>query len=229
MREITSSDKVLLVDDEDFVLKSLFRCLRFEKYEKFFVKSGEEALDVLKKHEISVLVTDLNMPKMWGMELIDLVVERYPKVVIIVLSALDNVTRVIDGLNDGQIFRYMNKPWKREILLPTLRQAIEYYHLRAERKEIVEKLSDQNNDLKILSDELESYKRVAGKSIANRTKIIEVFMEKVRPFVTQAMEVGEYLKTNGAPEKLKAMDLNGSGMQILDFMKKVDEYLHAPN
>ena len=122
---------VLFVDDEEKVLKSLRRGLIDEPYNSLFAIGGKEALEILKKEEVHVLVTDMRMPEMGGLELLKIVKKDYPNIVRIVLSGYTQVSTLLTAINQGEIFKYITKPWKLEDeFRPAIREAVEYYNFR---------------------------------------------------------------------------------------------------
>lgn len=126
---------VLFVDDDERLLASLKRGLLDEPYNALFVGSGKEALQILGQQEIHVLVTDMRMPEMGGLQLLREVKQRYPHVVRMVLSGYTQVTTVLTAVNQGEVFRYITKPWKLdEEFKPMIREAIEYYDFQSTRK-----------------------------------------------------------------------------------------------
>lgn len=132
-------NRVLIVDDDTGVLAALNRGLRKQPYEKIFVESGEEALLVLAKKEISVLVTDMRMPKMTGLELLKIVKERYPDVVRIVLSGYTQIAQLIATINNGDIYKFIAKPWQlEEEFIPLLEEAMDYYNNRRKKQKLFE-------------------------------------------------------------------------------------------
>jgi two-component system response regulator HupR/HoxA len=126
---------VLFVDDEERLLASLRRGLLDEPYNALFAGSGKEALKILEQQEVHVLVTDMRMPEMGGLELLREVKQKYPHVVRMVLSGYTQVTTVLTAVNQGEVFRYITKPWKlEEEFKPTIREAIEYYDFQSTRR-----------------------------------------------------------------------------------------------
>ena len=124
---------VLFVDDEEKVLKSLKRGLMDEPYKTLFATSGKEALEILGQQEVHVIVTDMRMPEMAGLELLKIVKEKHPSIVRLVLSGYTQITTLLTAINQGEIYRFITKPWKlEEEFQTTIRQAIEYYDLHAE-------------------------------------------------------------------------------------------------
>ena len=132
---------VLFVDDEEKVLMSLRRGLLDESYKSLFAKSGEEALEVLEREEVHVIVTDMRMPGMQGLELLKIVKDKYPHIVRVVLSGYTQMTTLLTAINQGEIFKFITKPWKLEQdFKVTIREAIDHYELHNERNSLVEKL-----------------------------------------------------------------------------------------
>ena len=128
---------VLFVDDEEKVLRSLEMGLLDEPYHKLFAKSGKEALEILQREEVHVIVIDMRMPEMSGLELIRTVKEEYSHIVRIVLSAYTQVTALLAAINQGEIFRYITKPWKLdEEFKPAIREAIDYYNFQSEHNTV---------------------------------------------------------------------------------------------
>lgn len=129
---------ILFVDDEVRLLRSLEQAMLDEPYDTLYAESGAEALKLLDDHEVHVIVTDMRMPEMSGLALLKTVKEKYPHIVRLVLSGYTQVTTLLTAINQGEIFRFITKPWKMEKEFKTvLEQAVEYYNLQAERDRLV--------------------------------------------------------------------------------------------
>jgi DNA-binding NtrC family response regulator len=132
---------VLFVDDEEKILRSLKRGLLDEPYKTLFANSGKEALEILRKNEVHVIVTDMRMPEMSGLELLRIVKEKYPHIVRMVLSGYTQITTLLTAINQGEIYKFITKPWKlEEGFKPAVREAIEYYNLHNERDRLAAEL-----------------------------------------------------------------------------------------
>ena len=140
---------VLFVDDEEKLLRSLKRGLMDEPYDSLFANSGKEALEILKNNDVHVLVTDMRMPEMGGLELLRSVKENYPHIIRMVLSGYTQITTLLTAINEGEVYKFITKPWKlEEEFKPAMHQAIEYY--------------DLHNDRARMAAELEHYKAKLG-------------------------------------------------------------------
>ena len=103
---------VLFVDDDEIVVMSLQRGLLDESYTKLFAKSGEEALEVLQREEVHVIVTDMCMHEMTGLELLRTVRKDYPHIIGIMLSGYEHDAAIQEAVGQGEVFRSIRKPWK---------------------------------------------------------------------------------------------------------------------
>jgi len=104
---------VLFVDDDEVILSSLERGLLDKSYNKLYAKSGKEALKILKRKEVHVIVTDMCMPKMSGLELIRIARKKYPSIIGLVLTGYEPDTEVRNAIKQGEIFWLLPKPlWK---------------------------------------------------------------------------------------------------------------------
>lgn len=121
---------VLFVDDQEEILVLIKRMLKNEPYTMLFAANGKEALEVINKHHVDVIVTDVLMPNMSGLELLDIIKETHPNIVRIILSGFSQIPTLLSAINHGKIFRYITKPWQvDEEAKEVIRDAIQYSKL----------------------------------------------------------------------------------------------------
>lgn len=102
--------RILLVDDEERILRTLTMLLKMQ-YQVFSTTDGNEALKILKTEKIHVLISDQRMPLMVGTELLRQAKNLSPQTMRILLTGYADVEAALDSVNEGEIFRYINKPW----------------------------------------------------------------------------------------------------------------------
>ena len=153
--QLATKSAVLLVDDEESILNSLRRLLRGQPYEVVLATSGAQALEIMATRPIDLVMSDARMPGMDGATLLAEVHRLYPATSRILLTGYADLTTIIKAINDGQIHRYISKPWNDEELQLVLQQTLE--HQRLERL-----ARDQTEQLKLLNATLE--KRVAART-----------------------------------------------------------------
>lgn len=117
--------RILCVDDEEQVLNSLERMLRLKNYEVFTAPGGPQGLEILKKERVDVVIADQRMPEMNGSEFLRIVREKYPHTVRIMLSGYSDFESLTRAINEGEIFRFMSKPWDMEELFEIIDLALQ--------------------------------------------------------------------------------------------------------
>ncbi|AZF09327.1 Response regulator [Pseudomonas sp. R2-37-08W] len=153
--QLATKSAVLLVDDEESILNSLRRLLRSQPYEVVLATSGAQALEIMATRPIDLVMSDARMPGMDGATLLAEVHRLYPATGRILLTGYADLTTIVKAINDGQIHRYISKPWNDEELQLVLQQTLE--HQRLERL-----AREQNDQLKALNATLE--KRVTART-----------------------------------------------------------------
>ena len=116
--------KVLFVDDEEHIvstLRSLFR----NACEVYTATSGAQALEIIQKNSIHVIVSDQRMPEMAGIELLREVKRLSPNTMRIMLTGYADFAAIVSSINEGEIYRYIYKPWNNKEVLATVNAAAE--------------------------------------------------------------------------------------------------------
>ncbi len=151
---------ILLVDDEAQILNSLRRVLRKEPYRIFTAESGAEGLEILQENSIQAIVSDQRMPNMTGAEFLLKAKELCPDTIRIMLSGYAEPEAILASINQGEVFRFLAKPWCDADLKVTVRQCLEHYdivqenrRLSAEAVQHVEELEKLNGLLQCSVDE----------------------------------------------------------------------------
>ena len=128
-KKIVEKRIVLFVDDDEIVIQSLNRGLLDESYNKLFTESCEDALEIIKEVEVHVIVVDMCMPEMTGLELLRVARQEQPDVVGIVLTGYEDDKELQTAVDQGEIFKLVPKPWKLGLvdLESLIRQAINSY------------------------------------------------------------------------------------------------------
>lgn len=121
-------DKILLVDDEISILKALERLLRREGYQVYTAENAELALLQLEVTPCQVVISDYRMPGMNGGALLRQIHSRFPQTVCMILSGYADFNAIIELLNAGVAFRFLQKPWDDKQLLTEVQAAFYKYH-----------------------------------------------------------------------------------------------------
>ena len=140
--------KILCVDDEKNVLKSLRRLFMDHDYEILTARSGKEGLEILEEQrDIQLIISDYRMPEMDGVEFLRRAYEYSPETIRIVLSGYADTASVVAAINEGQIYKFIPKPWNDDELKLTIEKALEVFFLKRKNEHLAEKLIAINMEL----------------------------------------------------------------------------------
>ncbi|MCH6257207.1 response regulator [Puniceicoccaceae bacterium K14] len=181
MTDTNSKIGILYVDDEDKALKYFSRAFE-EEFLIFTASSVSEAKEILgeKSSKIGLLISDQRMPEEKGVELLKYARKEYPEIIRVLTTAYSDLDDAIEAVNNGEIFRYITKPWNIASLKLELRQSIQFFELRRERNQLMrEKIStwqrlegvNRVRDLLMISSSISQTK--------GATQAIQSFIEQI--------------------------------------------------
>lgn len=130
---------VLLIDDEPANLRLLRRVLGAE-YDTKLAENGEEGLKILESEKISLIISDQRMPGMTGVQVLEESQKIQPEAIRILLTGYTDIQALIDAINSGRIYKYVQKPWDAEDLKLTVKRAIESLELKQANDSLVVEL-----------------------------------------------------------------------------------------
>jgi len=166
--------KILFVDDEENILKSLKRCLMDEPFDILTAPSGKEGLKLLEVHpDLAVIVSDQRMPEMTGTEFLEQSRIMLPDATRILLTGYAEISAVIEAINLGGAYRYLAKPWKDEEIRQVLHDAVNRHTLIIENKRLTTVITRQNEELKQWSGQLEVLVQEQTMDLEKRNKELE--------------------------------------------------------
>lgn len=159
-------DRVLIVDDEESILKSLSRMLRGEEFDVLAAAGGEAAIEILKQHEVAAVLSDYRMPGMNGSEFLAHAARLQPDAVRIALTGHADVDIAQKYINDGQISQFFQKPWDDVQLKSAIRNAVKQYDMKREIARLHQITRQQRDRLRDWSTALED-------TVRRRTEMLQ--------------------------------------------------------
>jgi len=115
--------RLLVVDDEERILSALKSMFRM-RYHVFATTDGNKALEFMKKYRMHVVISDQRMPIMPGVELLRQAREISPSSVRILLTGYSDLASIVGSINDGEVYRFISKPWNNQDLQQTIAEAV---------------------------------------------------------------------------------------------------------
>lgn len=210
-----SEKAVLFVDDEASILASLKRLLRKEPYTVHTAESGAKGLELLESTAVQLVVSDQRMPEMNGTQFLHEVKQRYPDTLRIVLSGYAEAAAIVDAINEGEVYRFIGKPWNEDDLRSTIRQALEHYDVVLENRALQEQSAHQLKELQRLNRMLEGSVEVRTRSLQMSQEMLECLPMMVVG-VSQEQEL--MLVNRAARERIDTLAGVLPGTDIEDFL-----------
>ncbi|WP_026842586.1 ATPase, T2SS/T4P/T4SS family [Citrifermentans bremense] len=164
---------ILFVDDEPGVLSAMRRIFMEENYRLFTAPGGAEALAVMEKEQISLVVSDHRMPQMTGSELLKTVKERWPQTIRIMLTGYADVNSVMGAVKDGAVYKFITKPWNDDDLRLTVSLALQQYVLMQENRSLKELTRSQQQRIKNYATLFDENRGMMG-SILQKAGLVKV-------------------------------------------------------
>jgi response regulator RpfG family c-di-GMP phosphodiesterase len=203
MDGLNDTYNVLYVDDEENNLNTFKAALR-RNYNVYTALSGIDGIEILENNDIHVVVTDQRMPKMTGTQFLQRIPHDQENVRII-LTGFSDMESIIEGINKGEIYRYLTKPWNRDELKITIGNAIETVMLRRKNKHLI-------RELQVYNEHLEEKVAARTHEVQNQAKEIRVQSEEIHSSVKEIEEINNNLellvkaRTSDLEKKSKAAE-----------------------
>ena len=185
--------KILIVDDDSASLSSLGEAMTREGYEVTLAASGEEALRLNGQTEFDVVITDLRMQGIDGLQVVRTVKQSHPETVLIVMTGFASMDTVVDAMSAGA-YDYISKPFRLDQMRLKVRQSMDQAKLLHENRDLREKVQDQD---------------IQGEIIGSSPKMVEVYktIAKVAPNDATVLIQGE----SGTGKELVARSIHRLG------------------
>ena len=125
------SERILIVDDEKVALKNLEHVIKKEGYEVVATQSGQNALRILEEQKFNVVLTDLKMEKVDGMQILRRCRELYPDIEVIMITGYATLESAVESMKHGA-FYYIAKPFRLDEVRKVVAEAVEKVRLKSE-------------------------------------------------------------------------------------------------
>ena len=157
--------KILCVDDEPNVLSALRRMFMLEGCTISIADSGAAALQAMASDRFDVIISDMQMPEMNGAQLLQQVRQQWPDTMRLLLTGTADLANAVAAINQGEIYRYISKPWNDDELLGVVKGAVAFASLAKERERLTALTQAQNKALEDMVETLEEKVQVRTASL----------------------------------------------------------------
>ena len=212
----TPTDSILIVDDEPVVLNALKETLEREKYHVVACSSPIKALAILEERAFAVIISDQRMPEMLGLEFLVESRRICPHASRILITAVLSLPTIVDAINKGEIFRFVAKPWLREELLATVRNALHRHELITHNEILQARTQELNARLLVANNALE--KQVSD--LEERRQQLDAANHELGARYENSLELCRRILTAYDPI------LGGQAKALVEFASKMAETEH---
>jgi response regulator RpfG family c-di-GMP phosphodiesterase len=224
MSEAIAPPTLLFVDDEPGILAALRRLFRPHGYQIFIAESGAAGLEVLEKEQIDLVISDMRMPEMDGATFLKEVRGRWPNVMRILLTGYADITSTVSAINQGEIYRYIAKPWDDNEIVTVVGEAIEHQNLKRENQRLSSLTQAQNEQLKELNASLEQ--KVADRTAEVRQALAFVeqsHSELKKAFLTSVQVFAGLVELRSSSA---GSQMSGHGRRVAEHARSVAQRLN---
>jgi len=227
----TKKYTVLFVDDEPRVtsaLKAIFR----REYDVLIANSGAEALRTLSQHKVDVIVSDQRMPEMLGNELLSAVSKQYPQTMRILLTGFMDKQAIVDSINEGEIYRFINKPWNNDEMREVVAEAALASEIPVISNEEIEQAYQQQENISD-SEVGEAVKKAIAKQLTGERAMLMIEQQKdirhqIRKFCSD-QKIMIYGTQNIEQALAAATSRESIGVAVIELSDDTDEAVQTIN
>ena len=214
-------ESVLYVDDEVENLDG-FKFSFMNDFDISVAQNATEGLKIIEEKKIKVVISDQKMPNISGIDFLNIVKEKHPDIVRIILTAYADVTNAIEAINKGEIYRYLSKPWQKTDLKNTINNALELYNLREKNKNLIIDLKETNSELSQINLKLNNQnKEYATLNEEYKTQNEEILVAKEK---AEENEIKFSAITNQTTEGITLADPEGNYTYVNPAFCKMSGY-----
>ena len=141
---------ILVVDDEEFFTENIKHVLSDKNYNVITAPSGQEGLEILKKQQISMVISEYKLPLMNGLEFLEKVRIIYPDILTIMITDQADIELAIKAINEAGVYKFLLKPWDDIDFKSTIKKTLESLQVIKERDGLIRKVKTHEATLKDL-------------------------------------------------------------------------------
>lgn len=227
MSEELAPATLLFVDDEPGILSALRRLFRPHGYRILIAESGALGLAELEKTPVNLVISDMRMPEMDGASFLKEVRQRWPETIRILLTGYADVGSTVAAINEGEIYRYISKPWDDNEIVAIVREALERKKLESENIRLTALAQAQNEELKSLNASLEN-------KVAERTAELQQalgFVEQTHAELKKAFltSVQVFAGLSELRSAQAGSRMAGHGRRVADMARNLAQRMKLPD
>jgi len=213
---------LLFVDDDPSILSSLQRLFRPKGFKILTAQSGDAGLAILDCEKVDLVISDMRMPKMDGAQFLERVRAKKPDIMRLLLTGYADITSTINAINQGEIYRYISKPWDDNDIVLIVKKALEYLALQRENQRLLALTQGQNDELKALNAGLEQRVQERTSEIAQVNSFLSLANDKLKHNFLISIKVFSGLI------ELREGAMAGHSRRVAELARKIAKRMELP-
>lgn len=212
---------VLFVDDEASILSALRRLFRPQGYKLLLAEGGAIGLAIMEREPVDLVISDMRMPEMDGVQFLEQVRQRWPDVVRVLLTGYSDISSTIGAINRGEIHRYIAKPWDDQDILLSVSDGLKRHALEQENRRLNaltqaqnQELQDVNAQVQAANEQLKQLNAQLEQANEQLQGLNHVLEERVQARTADLEQANEKLAATNAEMEVANAKLNAANTQL---------------
>lgn len=215
----TRAPTILCVDDEPSILSSLKRLFRPKGYQILVAEGGNAALALMKDTPVDLVISDMRMPEMDGVQFLEQVRQRWPDTMRLLLTGYADIASTIAAVNKGEIYRYISKPWDDQDIVLIVHDALAHRTLKLENKRLETVALRQNAELRNAHAQLEAMVALRTTELMTVNGSLQSANARLKTnFITS-------IKVFSSLVELRGGNLAGHSRRVADIARRIAQHL----
>jgi signal transduction histidine kinase len=216
---------ILLVDDEKDLLDPM-KLLLGDEYRVLTAQNADQALSIVEQESVELVISDQRMPGMTGVELLKRIREINPEIVRLILSAYTDIDAMLSAVNEGQVYRYVIKPWDVDDMRITIHQALEWKDLRASHGQMAADLIAVNRELALRTLQLERAHQtiIRSEKMAAVGKFAAEMVHEMNNHLQIILCLNDYLSQHGQVQSEEVETLQSQARMLVEIVSNIRDF-----
>lgn len=223
-----SDVRVLFVDDEANILKTLNRLMSLEDFDCEFANGGKEALQLLEMEAFDIVVSDMRMPEVTGDMVLTKAKELYPESIRFILSGYADFDSMMNALNEGGVQQFISKPWDDDVLIEKIKESADIILMRKETKRLRELTEKQTKELAAINKDLEARVEARTMEVKQTADMLDLSYQELRSSYSVFIDViGQVLQLRSVAPKDHLNDIADTSRALAKALNQNEDFQDA--
>ena len=206
---------VLFLDDEPNILTSIQRAFIDSSFGIMTTTNAKEAMEILDRERIKVVLSDYRMPKVSGIQFLNAVKGKHPDVIRVLFTGCAELLSAEEAINVGGVYRFLSKPWSPEELRATVEHAIQHFDLLTENHRLLSEMKRKNMELEKLNRQMNNIYETQKEFISALTNKLRRPLASIKHMIDFSLNESSNIS---AEDQKKSLQRAKNDMDTLNYL-----------